>query len=297
MIPLISGNDVETVRGGCHICCICGSKDTYIRPTGEPYWHGHTCDKEYCTRFECHECFKKLRRDNGYKIKDDMRQKKLYIICAMSGSTKTGMYNLFDEADWRRDKHRTGSWDGKSYLCARCDGIVRSNLPNSQKNITKTMRDCRLGILGKYVSQGKAAISQWIVAKTLGIKDMNIENNNFREHVDLSKHIIFGMIDVKSATFSTTYDWWSISSLIKIDENADNIVIVCMDKFWENVERVYIIPINIIKYKSMTIVKQGGWYEEFRVGEKPYNDTYHSVDIPDKFSPFDLWKGKYGISK
>jgi hypothetical protein len=46
---------------------------------------------------------------------------------------------------------------------------------------------------------------------------------------------------------------------------------------------------------GMTIVKSGGWYEEFRVDKKPYNDTYHTVDIPDRFSPFDLWKGKYDI--
>jgi hypothetical protein len=209
VIPLISGNDVETVRGGCHICCICGSKYTYIRPTGEPYWHGHTCNKEYCTRFECHECFKKFRRDNGQRTKYERRQKKLNIICSMCGSAKTGTCN-HGQPDWRKDKYRTGSWDGKSYLCIRCDGIVRSNLSNSQKNIIKSLRDCRLGVLDKSVEQGKAIISQWIVAKTLGLNDMNIKNNNFKEHIDLSIHPIFGSIDVKSATFNSVYGWWSV---------------------------------------------------------------------------------------
>lgn len=35
------------------------------------------------------------------------------------------------------------------------------------------------------------------------------------------------------------------------------------------------------------------WIEKYRINEKPFDDVYHSVDIPKFFSPFDLWKGKY----
>ncbi len=62
------------------------------------------------------------------------------------------------------------------------------------------------------------------------------------------------------------------------------------------IERIYIIPKNRIKVASMTIIKDSsreGWYEEFRTDEKYYNDMYHSIEIPKRFSPSELWKGKY----
>ncbi len=52
---------------------------------------------------------------------------------------------------------------------------------------------------------------------------MNIENNNFREPIDLSRHTRFDKIDVKSGTFNMIYKWWRISiGEYSINKDFDN---------------------------------------------------------------------------
>lgn len=36
------------------ICCVCGSSETYIDPSGKERWYNHICDKENCTKSLCH---------------------------------------------------------------------------------------------------------------------------------------------------------------------------------------------------------------------------------------------------
>lgn len=44
------------------ICCICGSRDTYIYQ-GSPKWYTCICGKEGCTRFLCNKCYMKQQND------------------------------------------------------------------------------------------------------------------------------------------------------------------------------------------------------------------------------------------
>lgn len=193
-----------------------------------------------------------------------------------------------------------GNWDG-TVMCDKCSRKMYNSLPDSYNNCVKYMRRSRLGNLDRFSNVGVAFIGQWIAAKTLGIKDSNIENNNFGEPIDLLGHTIYGNIDVKTCTFNNIHGYWQYG--VKRHGSAvvtfDNIVVLCMDEYdiWKNVERVYIFPkfeveniVNtaITKYSSMS-----GWYDKYKVDETRYNNMYHSVDIPRFFSPFDLWKGKY----
>lgn len=94
-------------------------------------------------------------------------------------------------------------------------------------------------------------------------------------------------------------EYWQID--FENHKNFDTVVVLCGDMYkpWKYIERVYIIPKSEIK-GSITIVKnssRSSKWEIFRVDEKPYNDIYHSVDIPKYFSPFALWKGKYNKKK
>lgn len=70
---------------------------------------------------------------------------------------------------------------------------------------------------------------------------------------------------------------------------------------WKDVEMAFMIPIVHINTNSITIVKnissRGSKWDAFMIDIKPFNDIYHSVDIPEFFSPFDLWKDKYDIKK
>lgn len=215
-------------------CCICGRKDTYIRPYGKVEW---------------------------------MKYKK------------------------------NGTWNHKSYVCYWCYGDLYRKRPDSNNNIIKYLANSRIGNVDRFENRGKGIIGQWIGGKTLGLKDLNIENNNFNEPIDLSWHSIYHNIDVKIATYNNVNDQWRFEN---IRHSYDNLLALCMDRYklWKNVEIAYMIPISQTDTTSITIFKnlsKGGKYEKFRIDEKPYNDMYHSVDIPELFGPFDVWNGKYDL--
>lgn len=176
---------------------------------------------------------------------------------------------------------------------------VEKKDPNSRYNLDKSVADSRTCNLDRFNNLGKAIIGQWITGKTLGIKDLNIENNHFREVIDHSFHHIYGNIDTKTVSYDIYNKWWSVTCK---NHNFDHICVLCMDNRipWTIVERVYMIPEKEIVGKGITIVKnpsKGGWYEKFRFEEKLFNDTYISVAIPRFFSPFDLWRDKYELQR
>lgn len=214
--------------------------------------------------------------------------------CYICGSSETHI-RPNGKLDWYRYYDKKGEWDHISYLCHKCYIKINNKKLGSNENIIKSMRQSRTGNLGRFTNHGKDIVGQWIAGKTLGLKDLNVEENNFHVPIDLSSHPIYGDSDVK--TSSLIYGVWVIP--IK-DRGFDNVIILCMDALFENVERTYIIPrIEFCdeKRKQITIVKNPSkgiqWYNKYRVDEKQYNDTYHSAEIPRFFSPFDLWKGKY----
>lgn len=196
--------------------------------------------------------------------------------------------------------------DCTEHLCNKCYMKIQNNLPNSYNNSKKMIANSRTGNLDRYSEDGKGFIGQWIAAKTLRLKDLNIEKDNFLEHIDLSKHPIHGKPDVKTRTFNPILGYWGISHIYgkwyDIDNYPfDSLFLLLMDEYepWRNIEKVYIIPKYRIKYISGTSFTKNSSrvdnYKKFRVDENPYNDVYHSVDIPKFFSPFDLWNGKYDI--
>lgn len=189
---------------------------------------------------------------------------------------------------------RCGRWDGKSRICARCYSTIRNNSKDSYKNVKKLIANSRTGNLDRFCSTGKAIISQWISATVIGIKDMNIENNNFNEPVDLSLHYIYGTVEIKNGKWIGNRGYWQVDDL---EKHFDKVMVLCGDMYqpWKLIERVYIIPRSDVK-GSIVIVKDPyriSKWDKFRVDERPYNDVYHSVNIPRYFSPFDLWKGVY----
>lgn len=64
--------------------------------------------------------------------------------------------------------------------------------------------------------------------------------------------------------------------------DCDTVVLLCMDEEWKNVVRVYIIPSENIEKLHLAIytgtTKVSKW-DEFRVDEEQYNDTYSNLDI------------------
>lgn len=286
-------------------CCICRKEETYVDPNGKERWRVHRCDKENCTGFICHLCdgriYNGIIDDRGNPIiRKRIKVNHTNTVCCMCKKKCTNK-NFNGDPNWikyRINKEgnydRYGNWDNKSYLCTRCYSNIRNREKDSYREAIKSVADSRTGNLDRSSSTGEAIISQWICAIVLGLRDMNIEKNNFNEHIDLSLHSKYGMIDVKNGKWIRNRGYWQVDD---IEKDCNTIIIVCGDghKPWINIKRVYIIPKGDAKH-SIVIVQDSSRrskWKKFRVDEGSYNDAYHSVDIPKYFSPFNLWKGKY----
>lgn len=122
-------------------------------------------------------------------------------VCSVCGSSQTGK-GTGGNPDWRRDKYRKGVWDGKSYLCTRCDSKERHKMPNSANSIMKAIANIRTGNLRVDTKTGMSVIDQAVVIKVRGAKDVNIEMDNFDYFIDVIDEQ-YGKIDVKGSILMT----------------------------------------------------------------------------------------------
>lgn len=170
-----------------------------------------------------------------------------------------------------REYDKKGNWIG-NWLCTRCyDKEYRPS-------------DFRIGNLDPNSSVGLGYIFQQITCKTRGVKDLNIENDNFHSPIDHSIDPEYGTIQTKGAIYDPKERYWTINWSNEYDKEFDYLIFYCMDKDKKNIERVYIFPKEeIIKRPKVTIYKysKSGWYYPYRVDESPYNDTYHSMKLDD----------------
>lgn len=203
------------------MCCICGSKDTYVY-NGKHIWYNHRCNKKDCTAYECSVCHKK----------------------------------------------------------------IEYNTPGTYANAKKLQADCRNENLDSSSSSGRGFIGVQIVAHRYGIDDCNIKMDNFRFYVDLSKISGYGYSEVKTSSFSKTYGRWKFNT-DRVQE-YDTAFLVCMDNNWpwKDVDRLYAIPWEVVVNRnkwSISITKNPSkgvqWYEEFRIDERPFNETYHNMKL------------------
>lgn len=179
-------------------------------------------------------------------------------------------------------------WDGKSYLCRTCYDRERRKLPNSHENWIKSQRKFRNKQLSIYCESGKTYIGEQMWCKVRGVKNCNIEKDNFAYKFDHSTDPEYGITNTKIATL--TYQQGSIGAWGFDNKGKyDNAVLFCMDKNkpWKNVERGYIIPWKEMTIRtSITITKNPSrgipWYEKYRIKDiEPYNNAYHSMSIED----------------
>lgn len=177
-------------------------------------------------------------------------------------------------------------WDRKSYVCSKCYEKESRKLPDSRTNWIKSQRKFRNKELPKDCSSGKAFIGEQIWCKTRGVDNCNIKMDNFAYKYDHSPDQEYGITNTKIASLNhhqgTVEAWGGFHT----NGKYDNAVLICMDKNWENVERVYIIPEYEMKKRSNVTISKNPyrgipWYEKYRVDEKPYNDAYHNMNIED----------------
>lgn len=185
-------------------------------------------------------------------------------------------------------------WDDKSWLCSNCYHKIPNNLPDSHKNIIKSMVKYRNKNLDLYIETGKGIIGECIVGRVLGIR--SCENCDILKNYDCHDACDFvltdgignkeyGKIDVKTAKLIENpigHFKWTFHTRGKIDCNY----YFCLgfDREWNNIESMHIIPndrciiisddIGIYKYIDPS---RGSKWNEFKFDEEIFNDAYQFI--------------------
>ncbi len=270
-------------------CIKCGNTETYIRSTGYECWvryydkDGKWDGKSYM----CNSCDQRTRQEaisNEIKhIKNERFKERKCIKCESIDTSH--WFSCYDE-----NGNKTNM-----FLCSKCYMKVYNREPYSHNSIKKYMCNCRfntdvgLSKFDEFSERDKGRIGEDIASYTLGVDNQNDISNNYNSLYDLVCHQIYGRIEVKTASFDIMNKSWD--GTVDIDHNFDTLVILCMDneKPWRHVKRVYIIPEDCSELYGKRYVciyenpsRESKW-EKFRVDEKPYNDTYHKMDMYIKF--------------
>ena len=166
------------------------------------------------------------------------------------------------------------------YLCHKCYMSIKNNLPDSYKNLKKSVTHHRTGNLSKNSDKGKSLISETVVAKYLNIENLNIRMDDYNYYIDMEAKNI-GKIDVKGPTLICGI--WSSSFMRRI--NCNTYVILGFDEKRENIDAVYIITNDgwICNLSSCRISKdpvRTSKYDKFKVPTEEldiYNRIYHDL--------------------
>lgn len=232
---------------------------------------------DWTGRWMCRDCYNDMKRLTYQKVKKV--QKTYYAICQICGKeifttqriryTLNGL-GLFDS---------NGIWDRKSYICTYC----HENLPGGYAFLIKQMRQWRNKKLDLESTTGLGYLGEKIFCDTRNAINCNIEEDNFCANYDaIDKE--YGNCQIKLSVYNDIDNRWTTGK-IDFKPNCNKVVIICMDKNLKHVDRVYIIPQIVIIERGITtaigIYKNNniGWYEDYRVDEKSYDNIYQNMDL------------------
>lgn len=269
-------------------CIKCGNTETYVTSAGYEYWaRYYDKDGEWDKKsYMCNLCYQRARQEGrSYEIKRIQIERLKERKCIKCESVDTSQWCVYYDENGNKTN---------MFLCSKCYMNDYNREPNSHNNIKKYMRSCRLNNdvdLSKFdeFSDGeKGRIGEDIVSHTLGADNQNYISDNYSSLYDLVHHK-YGRIEVKTASFGINNGSWD--STLDMEHNFDTLVILCMnnEEPWRHVERVYIIPEDCSELYGQRYVsiyenpsRKSKW-DKFIVDEKPYNDTYHKMDIYIRF--------------
>ena len=240
-----------------------------------------------CRIVDCKPKWIVIDEDYNKIISPTSEQIKLSVIgdppkrCCICRSTDTYIYPD-GYSQW--NAHKCDKYNCTRYICNKCRSkeyyrdIVKFD-PNSSDNWKKSVRKFRNKQIDPKSETGKGFIGEMIVAKTRGLKNCNLELDNFNAVFDLSVDSFYGRIQVKTA--SLINGKWEFG--LSYNQEYDTIFLICMGKYWKNVERVYAIPwekcVNIRNIAIYDRTPGGSQWDKFRVGEEQYEDTYQDMKL------------------
>ena len=196
-------------------------------------------------------------------------------ICSNCGSNSTS-------SNWRKKRDDNGNWD-KTYICMAC----YSNPA------------CRSGELDPNSNVYKGMIGVQTVAKVLGDKDCTIMKEGSSFDICSIQSIKYGKIEVKIVTYNLIYRHWMVGGIKP--GLFDTLFVICTDKKFENVIRIYIIDgIEVGNVSSITVYRnpsKGGWYKEFRADDiVQYQEAFQTVKNENHISKNYIDNGQNSMS-
>lgn len=176
-------------------------------------------------------------------------------------------------------KDKKDVWTGR-WLCNKC--------------FLKRSTDRRTGNLDPNSEQAKGDLFEELTCKWRGVKNLNIDNDNFNSPIDHSRDPELGIIQTKGALLGERfvgilkYECWGFNAEHEIEKEFDHLLFYCASRDMKNIERVYIFPWEeILKRTSVCIYKNPSmsinihWYEKYRVKDelilKQINDIWTKI--------------------
>lgn len=275
-------------------CDNCGVNiDVWPRPRRE-YKKGKRTGRWLC--WECYDVSKfdtilHGKKEDLYKSYRIIDGKTKWVIVDNNGNiidknpkkeqievAKNFKYNPTDTCDicgislYLANHHRESDKEGKMtgrWLCDKCCGRYD---PNSSGNIRKSLRGRRTGNLDPYCKHAIGDKYQRLTCEWLGIKDLNIENDNYEVPIDHSRHPFYGIVQTTGRAYDPINGFWNYKWEREHKKDFNNIIVYCTDKDGKTIERIYIFPKEeVIKSKTVSIVKNPTkgiqWYEKYRLEE------------------------------
>lgn len=167
------------------------------------------------------------------------------------------------------------------WLCHKCYTRGKSHSPGGYIDTIKSIMNIRIGNVKIDSFQGRYIMSQTVIAKALGVEDLNIKMDNFKWSIDI-EHEKYMKIDVKYSSVWNRRgrEMWTYAVNRKIDCNTYFLLGFGSD--YKNIEDLRIIPNEgwICNLVSITIVRNSlkiSKFDQFKVDHEQYNDIYHNL--------------------
>ena len=107
-----------------------------------------------------------------------------------------------------REYDKEGKWTGR-WLCNECWGkYYQKNDADSQNNMKRSLAGRRTGNLNPSSTQAKGDVFEYITCKVRGVKNLNIENDNYNSPIDHSRDQEYGILQSKGSIYNPKYKRW-----------------------------------------------------------------------------------------
>ena len=195
------------------------------------------------------------------------------VKCCICGKDKLTSKSALREYD------KKGDWT-RNWLCTNC--YTRDYDHN------RRLSNRRIGNIDPNSNYAKGDRFEELTCRWKGVKNLNIENDNYKMSVDHTPDIHGIIYQTRGKLYNSRYGYWFFGNF-EMDwyKEFDIMICYCASEDGKIIMRIYEIPISeIIERKGMAIVKNiiyksCGWYEKYRITDeetiKKVNEIWKSL--------------------